>query len=117
MTSSQNLVYVGSYAAAHEPGIRAFRFDAASGNLRADWSFAGITNPSFLTVHPNGRWLYAVSETSQHKDGKHGEVWSLRLPNNAASDPQVLNHQASGGDWPCHLVIDGTGCRTMGPAR
>jgi 6-phosphogluconolactonase len=108
MTSSQYPVYIGSYAAAHEPGIYAFRFDAASGNLTADWSFAGIAGPSFLALHPNGRWLYAVSEMSQQKDGKSGEVWALRLPDGGSS-PQPLNHQASGGDWPCHLLIDATG--------
>lgn len=108
MTRSQYPVYAGSYAAAHEPGIYAFRFDTTSGDLTADWSFAGIANPSFLALHPNGRWLYAVSETSQSHDGKSGQVWSLRL-SDSASGPQALNHQASGGDWPCHLVLDATG--------
>lgn len=109
MTSPQYLVYVGSYAAAHEPGIRALRFDATSGDLsNAGWSFTGIDNPSFLAVHPNGRWLYAVSETSQRQDGKSGEVWALRLPD-AAVDFQEINYQASGGDWPCHLALDHTG--------
>lgn len=108
MTSSQYLVYMGSYAAAQEPGIYAFRFDTATGELSAEWSFAGITNPSFLALHPSGRWLYAVSEMSQHQEGKSGEVWSLRL-SGVGSAPQPLNHLESGGDWPCHLVIDATG--------
>jgi 6-phosphogluconolactonase len=108
MAFSRYQLYVGSYAAANAPGIHAFTFDTASGELTAGWSFTGIANPSFLALHPNGRWLYAVSETSQQSDGKGGEVWSLHLPDQV-SDPQPLNHQASGGDWPCHLVIDGTG--------
>ncbi len=108
MTSSQPLVYVGSYAAAQEPGIYAFRFDGLSGKLTAAWSFAGITNPSFLALHPNGHWLYAVSEMSQHQEGKSGKVWALRLSGEGGA-PQALNHLESGGDWPCHLVIDATG--------
>lgn len=108
MTGSQYPVYVGSYAPAHQSGIHAFRFDAASGDLTADWSFAGITDPSFLALHPNGRWLYAVSEMSQQKDGRSGEVWALHLPDGSSS-PQPLNHQPGGGDWPCHLLIDAAG--------
>ncbi|HLG76976.1 MAG TPA: lactonase family protein, partial [Ktedonobacteraceae bacterium] len=76
--------------------------------LTAHSSFAGITNPSFLFPHPNGEWLYAVSETGQHDDGKPGEVWALRLyPDQDKIEP--LNHQPSGGDFPCHLAIDATG--------
>lgn len=107
MTSPQYLIYVGGYAAAHEPGIRAFHCNA-TGELTVAWSFAGITNPSFLAVHPNGKWLYAVSEMSQQENGRAGEVWALSLPA-PASAPQALNHQESGGDLPCHLLIDATG--------
>ena len=101
-------LYCGSYAASHEAGIRAFTFDVVSGNLGTSWSLTGITNPSFIALHPHGRWLYAVSEMSQQEDGKSGEVWSLRLPDQE-SEPRLLNYQASGGDSPCHLVIDATG--------
>ncbi len=108
MNIHQYSLYCGSYAASHEAGIRAFTFDALSGNLSASWSLSGITNPSFLALHPHGRWLYAVSATSQQQDDKAGEVWSLRLPDQE-SEPRLLNSQASGGDGPCHLVIDATG--------
>ena len=108
MTFSRYQVLASGYAAATKPSIHAFTFDAASGDLTADWSFAGIAHPSFLVLHPNGRWLYAVSELSQVKDGQGGEVWALAFLD-PANPPQPLNHQASGGDWPCHLVLDGTG--------
>jgi 6-phosphogluconolactonase len=108
MTISQRLLYVSGYAAADAPGIHAFTFDAPSASLTARWSFSGIVNPSFIVTHPNGRWLYAVSETSQQQDGASGAVWSLALPD-AMGEPQVLSQQMSGGDWPCHLALDATG--------
>ena len=66
MISSHHTLYIGSYATSDQPGIYVFTFDDASGELISQGSFSGITNPSFLVVHPNGRWLYAVSETSQN---------------------------------------------------
>src|SRR5262249_29613217 len=109
MTSpNQQLVFVGSYAAPSQSGIYAFSFDDTTGNLTAIGAFAGIANPSFLVVHPTRRCLYAVSETSQQNDGAPGSVWSLRFAHQPWSI-QPLNHQLSGGDWPCHLQLDTTG--------
>ena len=108
MTTSQHLVYASGYAAADAPGIHAFRFDYLSDELTARWSFAGIVNPSFILPHPNGRWLYAVSETSQQQEGVSGGVWALALADQESS-PEPLNQRMSGGDWPCHLALDATG--------
>ena len=108
MSSSQQLLFVGSYAAATEPGIYAFRFDDATGALTAGGSFSGIANPSFLIVHPNRRWLYAVGETSHAHNGAPGAVSALRFDaDSGAIEP--INHQHSGGDAPCHLALDATG--------
>src|SRR5258708_34521119 len=108
MTISQRLLYVSGYAAADTPGIHAFTFDAPSASLTARWSFSGIVNPSFIVVHPNGRWLHAASEKSQQQDGVSGAVWSLALPD-AMGEPQTLSPQMSVGDWPCHLALDAPG--------
>jgi 6-phosphogluconolactonase len=108
VSTSQHLLYVGSYAGTDQPGIYGFAFEDATGDLTTLGSFAGIVNPSFLVVHPNGRWLYAVSETSQQGDGTPGAVWAFRC----TYEPwgiEPINHQASGGDAPCHLEIDSTG--------
>lgn len=108
-TQSQLWLYISGYAAADQPGIRAFLFDTTTGSLSAGGSFAGILNPSFIVIHPNRRWLYAVSETSQHQEGRSGEVWALHLPTHALGEPREINHQPSGGDWPCNLAIDASG--------
>lgn len=109
MSSSVPLiVFVGSYAAENEAGIHAFSFHESSGGLSPLGSFAGIPNPSFLTVHPNGRWMYAVSENSQAVDGVPGGVCALSFER----DPfalALLDRRSSGGDWPCHLSLDTSG--------
>ena len=108
MITSQHVLYAGGYASADQAGIHGCIFDDATGDLTVRGSFAGIVNPSFLSVHPNGRWLYAVSETSRQKDGTPGAVWALRYTDEPWS-MEPINHQMSGGDWPCHLDINSTG--------
>jgi 6-phosphogluconolactonase len=100
-------IVVGSYAAADAPGIYGFEYDPGSGALTPRGSFAGIINPSFVIMHPNRRYLYAVSETNAG-DGAPGAVWALALQREPwALHP--LNNQPSGGDAPCHLALDRAG--------
>jgi 6-phosphogluconolactonase len=108
MIASQTVLYVGGYASANQPGIHACTFDDATGELTVRDSFAGIVNPSYLLVHPNGHWLYAVSETSQQKERMPGVVWALRCTREPWS-MEPINHQMSGGDLPCHLEINASG--------
>jgi 6-phosphogluconolactonase len=108
MTTAPGVFYAGGYAAADQPGIHRFAFDPVSGDLGARGAFAGIANPSFLVLHPTGPWLYAVSETAQEPDGVPGAVWAVRLGAEGAGFA-AINQQPSGGDWPCHLVLDPSG--------
>ncbi|MGA8646048.1 MAG: beta-propeller fold lactonase family protein, partial [Candidatus Sulfotelmatobacter sp.] len=59
-------VYVGTYTAeagSTSKGIYAYRFDSGTGELTSIGLAAETANPSFLAVHPNHRFLYAVNET------------------------------------------------------
>src|SRR5438270_240651 len=108
MITSQQVLFIGSYAPADQPGILVCTFDDSTGDLTLRGSFAGIVNPSYLLVHPNGHWLYSVSETSQQKEGTPGAVWALRFTRESWS-MEPINQQMSGGDLPCHLEINATG--------
>jgi 6-phosphogluconolactonase len=106
--SKSSLVFASGYAAVDQAGIHAFMLSEPDGKLTPHGSFAGILNPSFCIIHPNGRWMYAVSETSQANDNLPGGVCALSFER----DPfamRLLNQRPSGGDWPCHLQLDRTG--------
>src|SRR5215471_3782258 len=45
-------------------GIYAFRYDSATGKTEPMGLAAESPSPSFLAVHPNHRYLYAVNEIS-----------------------------------------------------
>ncbi len=104
---NQSLFFASGYASAEQPGIQSFLFDEVTGKLTAQGSLMGILNPSFIIVHPNSRWLYAVSETGKDSHGAFGEVWAFQFDLEPFSI-QPINHRSSRGDWPCHLRLDAT---------
>jgi len=102
------LVYVGTYTGEKSQGIYAYRLDLATGNCTPLGLVAELKNPSFLAVHPNRKFLYAVSEISDPAQGSTGGVTALAL--DAASGKLTpLNAQSSQGAGPCHLVVDQSG--------
>ncbi|HEX3997534.1 MAG TPA: lactonase family protein [Pirellulales bacterium] len=100
-------VYIGPYTNGTSRGIYLFRLDRASGKLEA----AGVTpsdNPSYVATDPAQRLLFAVGEMDRFKGQKAGSVSAFsRDPATGALSP--LNQQSSGGEAPCHLVVDHTG--------
>ncbi len=99
-------VFVGTYTDGKSKGIYRMVLDTASGKLTEPTLAAELSNPSFLAVHPTGKYLYAVNESSG--PGKGGGVTSFAL------DPKTgeltkLNQESTVGDGPCHLVVDATG--------
>ncbi len=108
MMTSQMALYGGGYATANQASIHVCTFDDATGELTVRDSFTGIVNPSYVLVHPNGRWLYAVSETSQQQEGAPSAVCALNCTT-GSWNMELSNHQLSGGGWPCHLEIHSTG--------
>jgi 6-phosphogluconolactonase len=100
--------YVGTYTRGTSQGIYRLTFDPATGELGPAVLAAETKNPSFLALHPNGRWLYAVSEVPDFKDASTGAVSAFAI-DAKTGDLALLNQQPSEGADPCHLVVDRTG--------
>lgn len=95
------LVYVGTYTKDKSKGIYAYHFDAATGDLKELGLAAAVDNPSFVTIHPNGKNLYAVGERTS-------AVTSFTI-DKVSGKLTKLNDVPAGGGGPCHLVVDKTG--------
>ncbi len=104
----KSFLYVGAYTSKGAKGICLFLFDGSSGALAPLGLAAEMPNPTFLTLHPNGRLLYAVSEVREYGGRRNGAINAFAVnPDNGVLTP--LNAQASGGDGPCHLSVDRSG--------
>jgi 6-phosphogluconolactonase len=101
-------VYVGTYTDGTSRGIYRTSLDTASGRASVPVLAAAAKNPSFLALHPSGRFLYAVSEVDDFGGAKSGAVLAFAV-DSATGDLKLLNQQPSQGGAPCHLVVDKTG--------
>jgi 6-phosphogluconolactonase len=100
-------VYVGTYTNSGSRGIYRFTLDPATG-AASEPVLAGETrNPSFLALHPSGRFLYAVGEIESFAGRPTGVVSAFAVA--ATGDLKLLNQQPSEGTGPCHLVVDAGG--------
>ena len=107
-TAGSLLVYFGTYTSAKSEGIYVSRLDLATGALSEPALAAGIVSPSFLAVHPNRGFLYAVNEVSNFEGGVTGAVSAFRI-DRASGRLTLLNQQSSGGGGPAHLTVDRDG--------
>ena len=89
-------------------GIYVSRFDSATGKLTTPELAAEIENPTFLTVAPNERFLYAVVEVDKIGDKNTGGVKAYAV-NAKTGKLTALNQQNSEGAGPCHISVDATG--------
>jgi len=102
-------VYVGTYNRGQSrPGIHIFRMDLASGALSPAGTATGCENPTFLAIHPNQQYLYAVNEVSDSAGRPGGAVASYAI-DRATGQLTLLNRQPSQGKGPCHLTVDKQG--------
>ena len=105
---SDYFVYVGTYTGPKSQGIYAYRLAGSTGKLTPLGLAGEITNPAFLAVHPNHRFLYAVNEVAKYDGEKTGSVSAFSIDRKTAK-LTLLNVVASGDPGPCHLTVDHTG--------
>src|SRR5208283_6029872 len=98
------LVLVGTYT--HKTAskrIYAFSYDAETGKLTPKGVAAETPDPSFVAIHPNGKYAYAVNET-----GKESTVSAFALDRQTGK-LTLLNQLPALGEDPCYLSFERTG--------
>src|SRR5829696_1885920 len=103
------IVYVGTNTGPGKAeGIGVFRMDEETGALRHLQTVAA-ENPTFLSVHPNGRFLYAATRGRGGGSGAGGDSGQVRsfieafAIDRAAVTLAALNRQGSGGQSPAYV--------------
>jgi len=106
--SGKYLGYVGTYTDGKSKGIYVFRYDAASGETSTPELAVESANPSWLLIHPNSQFLYAVNEVVTYEGESSGAISAYKI-DRSTGKLTLLNRVASGGADPCYLGLDRTG--------
>lgn len=95
-------VFLGTYTGKDgSKGIYRAKFDSKTGKLSAPEVAAEMGSPSFVAIHPSGKFLYAVGEGGG-KEG--GPVVAFALDAKTGTLTK-LNEDKSGGAGPCHVSV------------
>lgn len=110
-TAGRTLLVGTQTGAGGSKGIYGFRWDARAGSLTPTGLAAAADMPTFLTLGPGGRFLFAANETDRFDGAASGGVSSYRVAHGlgAAARLQAINSQPSGGAGTCNVGLDPTG--------
>jgi 6-phosphogluconolactonase len=98
--------YIGAYTKpGGNRGIQRGSLDTKTGELKLLGLAGEAKNPSFLAVHPNGKFLYAAIEDSG------GAVGAFAVEKDGSL--RHLNNESSKGGGNCHVSIDPTGTNVL----
>src|ERR1044072_1251983 len=94
------------FANGESKGIYVSRFDSQTGKLSTPELAAETKSPSYLAVHPSGRFLYAVNELgADDSETAPGYMTSFAI-DRKTGHLKELNRASTKGVMPCHLNLD-----------
>ena len=103
-SGAEYLAYFGTYTGkGKSKGIYVSRFNSSTGKAQDPILAAEIKSPSWVAIHPNGRFLYSVTEG----EGT-GSVTAFSI-DRSTGKLTALNTVSTKGNGPCHLIVDHTG--------
>ncbi|MBK6935526.1 MAG: lactonase family protein [Chitinophagaceae bacterium] len=102
-TAQTYYMLVGTYDSPKSEGIYVYEFDSKAG-IASAISHIKTSNPSYLAVSPEQKFVYAVNENAD-STGKGGQVSSFSF-NKKAGTLFFLGSQSSEGNHPCYISVD-----------
>jgi len=91
-SNARFLAFVGSYTSKTESkGIYAFEFDARTGQLTPKGVAAETRDPSWVVIHPSGKFAYAANEA-----GKQSSITAFSVDPQSAKLTQLNQLPAFG---------------------
>lgn len=103
--AKETFMIVGTYTDGKSEGIYVYSFNSETGTAK-EVSRIKSSNPSFIAISPNKKFVYAVNENGNNNNG--GEISAYSF-NNKTGQLTFINKQFTKGDHPCYTEIDKTG--------
>jgi len=106
--AKKHILYVGTYTKGMTNGIFVYSFNDVHGRLVDLKKPAISNNPSFLTIAPNKKFLYAVGELNNlDTTSQSGGLSSFKIEPDGKLT--LINHVLTHGANPCHVSLSPDG--------
>ncbi|MBA3272350.1 MAG: beta-propeller fold lactonase family protein, partial [Chthoniobacterales bacterium] len=92
-----------------QQGIYKTTLDTKTGALTSPELVIKTNRSSFITIHPNGRFLYACNEIGDFQGKKTGAASAFSIDDPETGKLTPINDQPSGGQGPCYVRVDASG--------
>lgn len=99
------LLYAGTYTGHGSKGIYGYRFNSATGKLTEIGLAVESEQPSFLTITPNGNFLYAIHEVTEYKGNPTGAA-SAYAVDARSGKLKELNEVSTRDQGPAYITLD-----------
>lgn len=106
--ADKEIMYVGTFDERNSQGIYVFEFERDSVQFKLLQTFPDQKSPSWLEIHPSGKYLYAVTRAFSIKGKEWGTVSAFSI-DTLSGMLKLINEQSSYGRGPCHISFDNTG--------
>jgi 6-phosphogluconolactonase len=101
------VVFVSAFKSGDEGAIHAYRFDSEHGRLKLLHRTTDIESPFFLSISPDGKFLYAID--AEQFGGDENEFVASYAIDRRNGKLNRLNRQSARGTASCYLDVDATG--------
>src|SRR4029079_3281098 len=99
---NENYLLIGTYTTGKSEGRHVYRFNSMNGDFDSV-SMVKTSNPSYLAISPDEKFVYAVNENSDKGNG--GKVSSFAFDKQQGK-LSFIDQQQSAGDDPCYVSVD-----------
>lgn len=98
-SAQEYYLFIGTYTNTTSKGIYVYDFNAQTGEAKWISNTDSCTNPSYLTISKNEKFVYSVNETNGANPGRVSAYSFDKMDGTL----HFINTTASGGDDPCYI--------------
>jgi len=103
MKTQSSMAVIGTYSAATEAGLHTISVDGDTGAIEQLDSVVAGPDPTFVTAHPQGDYIYAAVRSEPE-----GEIKAFEVDEDTGR-LALINSVESGALSPCHCSVDARG--------
>lgn len=102
------ILYIGTFSENESQGLYVMEFDRNTLNFREIQTVHDRKSPSFITIHPNRKYLYAAYRGGMDDHDPNGTIVAYSIASDSGK-LEKINEVSSKGTSPCHISVDPAG--------